>query len=310
MQRFKKLLVYAGTDQPESGIARAVSLAIENKATLTLIDVVKPQPKYFAAMRGVADPDELEDALVEDHRRRLYERAEEYADTAVNFEIVVKVGDPATEIIREVLRHNHDLVIKTADGDSGIQGTFFGSVARSLLRQCPSAVLILKPAIHGEFDQVLAAIDVQHHDSAHEKLNHDILSLAMAIATEDDAQLHLAAAWDLWMEKNLRRRAGDREVDHILETHRQATVRRMKNLLAQKSVDAENLKVHIKRGDPARVIRYLVDKNTSRLAGDGNSLSNRRIWILDWQYRRNRPDRRHLFCVWHSSPTVLSVQSN
>ena len=265
MQQFKNLLVYAGNDQPESAISRAVSLAIENEATLTLIDVVKPQPKYLAAMRGAAEPDELEQLLVEDHRRQLMDRVAEYANTAVDFVIVVKVGDPATEIIREVIRHNHDLVVKTADGVSGVQGTLFGSVARSLLRQCPCPVLILKPAIYGEFDQVLAAVDVLHSDFEHQTLNHDILSLASAIADEDDAQLHLVAAWDLWMEKNLRRRSGDAEVDRLLDANRKSTEQRTNALLQERCENPENIEVHIQRGDPARVIRYLVEKTRADL---------------------------------------------
>ena len=265
MQRFKNLLVYAGTDQPESAIARAISLAMENDATLTLMDVIKPQPQYLSAMAGVAEPNDLERILVEDHRRRLLDRAAEYADTAIDIEILVKVGDTATEIIREVIRHEYDLVIKTADGETGLRGTLFGSVAKTLLRQCPCAVLILKPAIHGEFDQVLAAIDVQHSDEEHRCLNHDILSLAQTVAVEDDANLHVVAAWDLWMEKNLRRRAGDVEVDKMLEATRKSTQQKMGELLSDKGIDPKDVQIHVQRGAPAAAIRFLVEKTQADL---------------------------------------------
>ena len=54
MQRFKRILVFAGTEQPENAVKRAAQLALENKASLTLMDVVKPIPKALGMMTDVA----------------------------------------------------------------------------------------------------------------------------------------------------------------------------------------------------------------------------------------------------------------
>ncbi|MEP4680021.1 MAG: universal stress protein, partial [Rhodopirellula bahusiensis] len=131
MQNFKHILVYAGTEQPETAVSRATTLALENKARLTLMDVVKPLPRALGMMTDVAKPDELEKLVAADRRRKLLYIAAEFSDTAVPLDVVVAIGDPATEITRQVVNDDHDLVVKTADGFSAA-GRLFGSVAKSL----------------------------------------------------------------------------------------------------------------------------------------------------------------------------------
>ncbi len=75
MQRFQHILVDAGTDQPETAVTRAAQLALENKASLTLMDVVKPIPKSLGMMTDVAKPEELEKLVAADRRRRLLDLA-------------------------------------------------------------------------------------------------------------------------------------------------------------------------------------------------------------------------------------------
>ncbi|TWT87786.1 universal stress protein [Stieleria varia] len=264
MKRFKKLLVYTGTDQPEDAINHAIALAIENNATLTFMEVVKAMPRALGLMKEIAQPKEIEDLVVEDHRRKLLDRISAYSDIAIPIDVVVSVGDPATEIIREVLRNDHDLVVKSADGFTGA-GRFFGSIARSLLRLCPCAVLLLKPALHGEFDNVLAAIDVDATDQSHQSLNESIVELSTQIAKQDNAKLHLVAAWEFLMEKPLRRRAGDAEVDAALEAHDASVRQAAKELLSHHGGEGIQVDLRIERGSASTVIRDSVEKTAADL---------------------------------------------
>ena len=45
MKRFKKILMYTGTEQNEAAVSRAFELAIENEAKLTLMETIKPLPR-------------------------------------------------------------------------------------------------------------------------------------------------------------------------------------------------------------------------------------------------------------------------
>ncbi|MEL6104734.1 MAG: universal stress protein [Planctomycetota bacterium] len=259
MNEFKSILVVVNTKEPHAAVTRATELAIENNARLTLMDVIKPLPQSIRRMTDVASPQELERLIVEDRRRQLREIAAEISDTAVPLSVHVATGDPATEITRHVIDANHDLVVKTADGFSGA-GRLFGSVAKSLMRLCPCPVWFLKPEIHGEFDQVLAAIDVESGDAAHHRLNQQILELAYSIAQRDKAQFHLVAAWDLWMEQSMRRHAGDNAVNAILKKREENAHQSLNQLMRTAHIETDDVHVHLKNGSAPEAIRAVADE--------------------------------------------------
>jgi nucleotide-binding universal stress UspA family protein len=234
-------------------------LALENHARLTIMDVVKPIPQALGMMTDVAKPEELEKLVAADRRRRLLGIAADHSDTGVTMDVVVTIGDPATEITRQVLREEHDLVIKTADGVSATE-RFFGSVAKSLLRLCPCPVWLLKPDIHGEFDQVVAAIDVEAANKQHRELNRQILEHAYSISQRDKAHLHVVAAWQMWMEDSVRRHAGDDAVDLARKDHERKVHQAIDELLQAPYAEAADVHLHLRHGTAADVIRSVADE--------------------------------------------------
>ncbi len=259
MKRFKNILLYVGTEHNTAAINRAIHLAMENEAILTLMDVVKPVPKGLGILVETHASTELEAQIAKDHRQELLRMASEYSDTGVAIDAIVSVGDPAQEIVRQVLANQHDLVMKTADGLSA-SGRIFGSVGRSLLRICPCPVWLLKPEIHGEFDRVLAAVDVDAEDEGHIELNRKILKLAHSVAQRENAELHVVGAWDLWMETSLRRRAGDKATDAELARHESRANQSLNELLHVDYAKPNEFHRHLKCGPAASVIRTIADK--------------------------------------------------
>ena len=258
MKRFKNILLYAGMEQNEAAVNRAIKLAIENRAQLTMMDVVKPIPRALGMLTDVVDSEQMQRLVAEDHREKLLRIASDYLDTGVAIDVIVGCGDPATEIVRQVLTQEHDLVIKAVNGE-GV-GRIFGSIARSLLRICPCPVWLLKPEIHGDFDVVLAAVDMEDMDDAHSNLNRSILELGHSIAQREHAKLHIVSAWDLWMEASLRRRAGDEEIDAALQAHEASVRRKLDDLLTSFEATHDPPVIHLHRGNPAEIIRGVADQ--------------------------------------------------
>ncbi len=226
---------------------------------VTLMDVIKPLSPAISLVTETASPEELERLLMKDRRHKLASLADEVTRDGVSVNIYVACGDPAQEVVKRVLDAEHDLVIKTADGLS-LSGKLFGSVARSLLRNCPCPLWILKPQVHGEFDQVLAAIDVDAEDEEHLKLNEQIIDLAGSIARRDDANLHIVSVWDLWMEQALRRRAGNAEIDRAV-SKREAKVRAaLDQLLQGARSESDKVQVHIRKGNASRNILQIAEE--------------------------------------------------
>ena len=258
MKRFKNILLYAGMAQNEAALNRAVHLAIENNARLTVMDSVKPIPRALGMLTDIVDSDEIQRLVAEDHREKLLAIACDYLDTGVPIDVTVTLGDPSTEIVRQVLTNQHDLVIKAINQDSA-GGRLFGSISRSLLRICPCPVWLLKPEIHGQFDVILAAVDMEDVDRDHTNLNRDILKLAHAIARREHAKLHIVSAWDMWMEQSLRRRAGDKEINGALAAHEKLIHQRLETLLGPLEENHQAPEIHLHRGNPAGIIRNLAD---------------------------------------------------
>ena len=81
----------------------------------------------------------------------------------------VLIGTPYLEIIREVLRNKHDLVMKTAMGIGRLGELLFGSTATHLMRKCPRPVWVIKPGHHKK-SGIKAAIDPDSFDEVRNTL--------------------------------------------------------------------------------------------------------------------------------------------
>lgn len=259
MKRFKNILLYAGMEQNEAAVNRSLKLAIENEAKLTIMDCVKPIPRALGELSDDVDAEEIQRLIAQDHREKLWAMAADYMNTGVPLEVLVTFGDPATEIVRQVLLQQFDLVIKAVNGEIA-GGPYFGGISRSLLRLCPCPVWLLKPEIHGEFDVILAAVDMEDEDATHVNLNREILELGHSIAERENAHLHIVSAWDFWMESSLRRRAGDEEIDAALAAHEKSVHQRLDQLLEPFQATHDSPQVHIRRGSPARIVRSVADE--------------------------------------------------
>jgi len=246
----------------ESARSRAVELAIENKASLTLMSVVEPMPQAVGLTNAIGDSDELQRAIVADRRRRLLDIAAEYSCTGVPLNVVVAVGNRANEVVRQILIGEHDLLVKSAEGMKlaegfGMTNRLLGSVSQSLMRLAPCPVWLLKPKLHGQFHSIVAAVDATSGKAATTNLNRKILELADSIAKRESAALHVVSAWDLWMETQLRAKKGD-EVVNALAAELESSVRRRVDELVRESVMTADIEKHVHRGAAAEKIRELV----------------------------------------------------
>jgi nucleotide-binding universal stress UspA family protein len=258
MQRFKNILLYSSVEDDGAVIQRAIKLAQANGAKLTLIDVIRPMPSAMG-FKTEEQAEDVQQLISAEHHEQLRRLAGKFAESGVTIQTIVKVGDPAVEIVRAVCQRRHDLVIKSADGLSSV-GRLFGSVARSLMRLCPCPVWVLKPEIHGEFDTVLAAVDLDAEDNKHQDLNRHIVSLAASIASPQHARLHIVCSWNLWMEASLRRHAGNDEINMLVQARQDKLSEAMDGLLKDTGLVADQVSIHLKRGSPTQVIPLTVDK--------------------------------------------------
>jgi len=258
MQRFKNILLVLNPEVQEiAALGKAVSLARQNGGRLTLFSVLKQPPGLQGYSESVAQ-DQLASAIAE---RREWLRGLMISMQNDDIDVVINVveGISFLEIIRQVLREQHDLVITTAEEIKGIRARLFGATSMHLMRKCPCPVWVVKQAQVQPYARILAAVDPSVYDPKRDSLNPMILQLASSMARKETADLHIVHVWHLFGERYVRSRGmTKKEVqeakDHEKEQHKQ----RLDTLLSL--VDFTNLKphLHLIEGDPDKRIPELV----------------------------------------------------
>jgi len=256
MKRFKNILLVCNFDAKQNlAVDRAVSLARQNDARLTVFTVIKELPADARMAITAMSPQELLELVVNDHRKKVDALAADIGQQGLDVTSQVVTGTPFLEIIRQVLRDKHDLVILAAEGKSGFKERLFGSTSMHLMRKCPCPVWVVKSAKRAKYKRILAAVDTASDfpDCERESLNPLIMQLASSLAQMDGSDLHLVQVWFLFAEDYLEARAqlGKSDIQHLRENTKRQYSSKLSSLLA--GVDLKGLVVHkyLPRSDDA-----------------------------------------------------------
>lgn len=269
MKRFKNIMfVHEPTAICEEALEKAALLAQNNQARLTVIDVVEPMPGGLSVMPKGFVPETLRHAILQERQEQLEQLV---ASVCKQMDVDTKVvsGIPYLEIIRNVLRDGHDLVIKPVCISGGLKTRLFGGVDLHLLRKCPVPVWLMKIPKSGKFQRILAAVDIGHdEDNARgDALSLRILELGSALALTEFGEFHIVHAWDAAGESTLRSsRSGlnAKEVDDYvadeMKRHRQWVDQLFHKATQHLGKDALNYlkpEIHLPKGSPKEVIPKL-----------------------------------------------------
>jgi nucleotide-binding universal stress UspA family protein len=268
MQRFKKiLLVYDDTEKGKSSLNRAVDLATRNKARLTIIDVIEGIPQDSQMLIAALHPQEIIENAVKKQKNRLEQYIAPLLESGLNANAKVLVGKEFIEIIREVLRNDHDLVIKTARGKGGVRDILFGSTAMHLMRKCPCPTLVMKPERSQRYNRILAAVDVTPAAPKVSILNTKIMDLATSLTQLDESELHIIHAWDIPYEHLMRERVdtSPAEIEKWEKEAGKLPKRYLDDLLKKYALKKIKHQVHLLKGKASWLIPELVEKKRINL---------------------------------------------
>lgn len=204
MRRFKNILcVIEHGEASKPALDRAVALAENNQASLTVVDVIPRVPSGIGMPDGGPISGELQAAMVREHEARMETLIEPYRQR-LDIQHKVLLGTSFLEVIREVLRNGHDLVIKCPESPSWLD-RFFSGDDMHLLRKCPCPVWFVKLQVPKTYQRILAAVDVDDGYPPREletrhRLSVQILEMAASLAVSESAELHVVHAWESMRE--------------------------------------------------------------------------------------------------------------
>lgn len=199
MRRFKNILCVVADDcVNEVAIERATALARNNQAHLTIVRVIDEVPTDTKLLDRALFP-EIKVKFVEQHHKDLQELVAPWK-SQVEFQTKILTGISFLEVVREVLRFGHDLVIKAADND-GFVDRVFGSNDMHISRKCPCPLWLDNSEEIKTYSKVVAAVDVDDCYSGDEletrhALNLQILEMASSLARSESAELHIVVAYE------------------------------------------------------------------------------------------------------------------
>lgn len=262
MDRFKEILVAATPGHLEPLTLRtAVKLADANDAHLTVLDVVAPMPLWRRKMGVEGQTIDIEAALLRDREERLRHMVENTRG-GEETDVLVTVGEPFLEVIRQVLARGHDLVML---GEPEVNRAALpqpSSGVMHVLRKCPTPVWVMHPSLAREL-RILALVDPDPSDPVRDGLNDLVLELATSMARRSDGELHLGHAWTLEGEATLRTSPYvglPGEIVDVMVRDTEAAHRDRLNVLAKRHHLGElGASVHMISGEPGVVLPRLAD---------------------------------------------------
>jgi len=265
MERFSNILLLADAGLENSNaLKRALALANSNQASLTLVGVVDSVPAEMQLAITTVTPAELVDIAVTQKLEQLEKVVVAGKTSGVDIKANVLVGKPFLEIIRQVLRNEHDLVIKCVDSTGSFKNTLFGSTDMHLMRKCPCPVWIMKSTEHEQHRRIMAAVDQDPEEAVTDALNRQILEMSTSLALAEFSELHIVHAWTFYGENHFRSPRipiSEVEVDAMVAEEASERRRWLRNLVKNygakanhDAVDYVGPQLHVIKGDAKQVV--------------------------------------------------------
>ena len=261
MKKFKRIIYISDTDQIDTfGLKRAIQIARDSNSKLLVVDVLTQAPTSIERYLKNTTANQLSQILVNERLELMEKVISKYHNPNLKIECRVLLGTPPIEIIKLVINDKLDLLIKTANPETNINTTLFGSLDLQLMRKCPVPVWIIKPDQTKVAKRILVAINPDPDNKESDELNKHILEFSHLIEKVYKSELHVVHAWQLYGESLLLRRneLPCDEISELLKEEEAQHISNVNKLLKDMHISTKN--VYIKHGKAADIILQTADK--------------------------------------------------
>jgi len=194
MKRFRCLIVpVSGKDDGQSAVDQAATLAIQNDATVTLVDAITPIHE-FLSITGTASA-QLHSDTADRKNAHMETLAKPLRDRGIHVACQLLEGDLAEMTVKRVIQNRHDLLLKSAEHPEGITQHVFGTAGQRLMRKCPCPVWIIKTLPESRLDKILVAISPFPLEQKRHPMNVMMMELASSLASKNSCELNVVSVW-------------------------------------------------------------------------------------------------------------------
>ncbi|TWU20958.1 Universal stress protein E [Novipirellula galeiformis] len=260
MKRFRKILVATDSRLDKHPVLNAAAeVAIHNEASLQVVDVV---PDFsWAARLAIQDHEHLQTLMRQEKREQLEALAAPLRDRGVEVHTKLLEGKTSVEIVREVIRGEHDLVMAVSKGDHSRHRSFFGHTARRLLRHCPAVTWLVAADAVSQVRHVLACVDTSSDHPLDAELNEKVYELASSIHIFQASKFSVLHAWSIQEESTLRSRLKPETLAEYERNERTHREKLLDTFLHQYESSDTSAHVHLIKGKTSEVVGNFVRDN-------------------------------------------------
>lgn len=247
--KVKSILVWP-VGNADNALKEAARIAKQTHSRLKIVSVMEDAPAY---LRAIAPQHEEIERLA---RKEKLDELDMWAKSARRLGIRVQsellTGNPVEAVVRDVLKHGHDLAV--VDAEDGGQGC--GAAAMRLIRKCPCAVWIARSFKSRGKRRMLAAVDTIPMDKSRAALNSRIAGHAASLASALGAELHVLHVWTAYGETLLGSMYGPnrQQIAAYVDNTKKEHQRELSALVQACRLGLPEARIHLLRGDPSEVI--------------------------------------------------------
>lgn len=252
-ERFESILVDVdATAAIHHELDRAVNIARHCGATLTIVDSTTASadaPRLLSA--------DVNEDIVATRRQQLVRLAHRVSEVPTTSRLLV--GHSATVLIQDVLRSNHDLLVRSHARDLTTRGSKrYGAVNAELLRKCPCSVLLVGPGRTPERPLILGAVSANTADTPASALSLKVVEVTRLMASLEDGAPMLLQTWVPFAEELIRTNSADDAFAAYVEAVRHRTSEDLASLTKSFNGNPSGMRTTSRRGQPEDVIPEFV----------------------------------------------------
>jgi len=195
---------------------QAIELASKTGGKLTFFAAIDLPPHTLEYLEE-EDPNALQELGAKADRvlQLLVAKAQEKGVTqAAGLHVI---GKSWFEIVKQVLRGHHDLVMAGTRNQSDLKRMFFGSTSLKLLRNCPCPVWVSKPFVGSKTRKILVADDLT-------EVGARLVRLGATVAAAEGAELHILHSLETPWDPTLKHQDPKQEAFHQKRCRQAATI--------------------------------------------------------------------------------------
>ncbi|MCF6765653.1 universal stress protein [Thiotrichales bacterium 19S3-7] len=244
------LYISHNTNNDVEGLKQALSTANNNNASLKILIICPIFPE------DIANYQEKYEAFLLFQMQNSLERAQELIHPQTQHTItitteILKAKKPVVDIVRYVLKHHYDLVIKQAQAE-------LEEIDIELLRKCPTTIWLSKAIRHSHNQMKIAvAIDPDDQQPQTIALSKKLLQLSNFLAGNCNGHLHIISCWsdlsEIYLRDHVRFNIPHKEIDTMILKKQNAHLTALK-LLINESNMTESYHIYHLKGEAKELI--------------------------------------------------------